>query len=88
VDYLCSTEYVFMVKEMIPVYDICNIDQKSQQDLLNPLKKTAGDLICERILLEAKRLLTNADATIAEIAYELTSRIIPTSTGFLKKALD
>lgn len=38
------------------------------QDLLG---KTAGDLIRDRIILEAKRLLTNADMTIAEIAYDL-----------------
>jgi AraC family transcriptional activator of pobA len=38
------------------------------QDLLG---KTAGDLIRDRVLLEAKRLLTNADMTIAEIAYDL-----------------
>lgn len=35
------------------------------------LGKTAGNLIRERILLEAKRLLTNADMSIAEIAYDL-----------------
>jgi len=33
--------------------------------------KTAGELIRERVLLEAKRLLTNADMNITEIAYEL-----------------
>lgn len=38
------------------------------QDLLG---KTAGDLIRDRILLEAKRLLTNADMTVTEIAYDL-----------------
>lgn len=38
------------------------------QDLLG---KTAGDLIRDRVLLEAKRLLTNADKSVAEIAYEL-----------------
>ncbi|RZL20038.1 MAG: helix-turn-helix domain-containing protein [Pedobacter sp.] len=38
------------------------------QDLLG---KTAGDLVRERILLEAKRLLTNANMTITEIAYNL-----------------
>jgi AraC family transcriptional regulator, transcriptional activator of pobA len=35
------------------------------------LGKTAGDVIRERVLLEAKRLLTNAGMTILEIAYEL-----------------
>lgn len=38
------------------------------QDLLG---KTAGEMIRDRILLEAKRLLTNAGLTITEIAYEL-----------------
>jgi AraC family transcriptional regulator, transcriptional activator of pobA len=33
--------------------------------------KTAGTLIRERIMLEAKRLLTNADMTVSEIAYGL-----------------
>jgi AraC-like DNA-binding protein len=33
--------------------------------------KTAGELIRERVLLEAKRLLTNLNITAAEIAYEL-----------------
>jgi len=35
------------------------------------LGKTAGDLIRERIILESKRLLTNADMSIAGVAYEL-----------------
>jgi AraC family transcriptional activator of pobA len=38
------------------------------QDLLG---KTAGELIRDRVLLEAKRLLTNADMTVTEIAYDL-----------------
>lgn len=38
------------------------------QDLLG---KKAGNLIRERVVLEAKRLLTNAGMTISEIAYEL-----------------
>jgi AraC-like DNA-binding protein len=33
--------------------------------------KTAGDLIRDRVLLEAKRLLTSADLTVTEIAYDL-----------------
>jgi AraC family transcriptional regulator, transcriptional activator of pobA len=35
------------------------------------LGQTAGDLIRGRMLLEAKRLLTNADMTVTEIAYDL-----------------
>jgi AraC family transcriptional regulator, transcriptional activator of pobA len=38
------------------------------QDLVG---KTAGDLIRDRVLLEAKRLLTNADMTATQIAYDL-----------------
>ncbi len=38
------------------------------QDLLG---KTAGELIRDRVLLEAKRLLTNADMTVTEIAFAL-----------------
>jgi len=35
------------------------------------LGKTAGDLIRDRVVLEAKRLLVNADLSITQIAYEL-----------------
>lgn len=35
------------------------------------LGKTAGEVIRDRVLLEAKRLLTNANMNVAEIAYEL-----------------
>ena len=35
------------------------------------LGKSAGDVIRDRVLLEAKRLLTNADLSITQIAYEL-----------------
>jgi AraC-like DNA-binding protein len=35
------------------------------------LDKTAGDIIRERVILEAKRLLTNAGMSILEIAYDL-----------------
>ena len=35
------------------------------------LGRPAGEVIRDRVLLEAKRLLTNADMTAAEIAYEL-----------------
>jgi AraC family transcriptional activator of pobA len=38
------------------------------QDLIG---KTAGELIRNRTLLEAKRLLTNSDMTVTEIAYDL-----------------
>lgn len=35
------------------------------------LGRTAGELIRQRILLEAKRMLTNADMTVTQIAYDL-----------------
>jgi AraC-like DNA-binding protein len=52
------------------------------QDLLG---KTAGDLIRDRVLLEAKRLLTNADMTITEIAYELNFQDNSYFNRFFKK---
>jgi len=52
------------------------------QDLLG---KTAGELIRDRILLEAKRLLTNADMTITEIAYNLNFQDNSYFNRFFKK---
>ncbi|HEX2606667.1 MAG TPA: helix-turn-helix transcriptional regulator [Flavisolibacter sp.] len=52
------------------------------QDLMG---KTAGDLIRDRILLEAKRLLTNADMSIASIAYELNFQDNSYFNRFFKK---
>ncbi|MDQ3843672.1 MAG: helix-turn-helix domain-containing protein, partial [Bacteroidota bacterium] len=52
------------------------------QDLLG---KTAGDLIRNRILLEAKRLLTNADMTVTEIAYDLNFQDNSYFNRFFKK---
>ena len=52
------------------------------QDLLG---KTAGDLIRDRVLLEAKRLLTNADMSVAEIAYELNFQDNSYFNRFFKK---
>jgi AraC family transcriptional activator of pobA len=49
------------------------------------LGKTAGSLIKERILLEAKRLLTNADMTITEIAYDLNFEDNSYFNRFFKK---
>lgn len=54
------------------------------QDLLG---KTAGDLIRDRILLEAKRLLTNASMTITEIAYDLNFQDNSYFNRFFKKAV-
>jgi len=47
--------------------------------------KTAGDLIRDRILLEAKRLLTNADMTVTEIAYDLNFQDNSYFNRFFKK---
>ncbi|WP_153799736.1 AraC family transcriptional regulator [Foetidibacter luteolus] len=52
------------------------------QDLLD---KTAGELIRDRILLEAKRLLTNAEMSITEIAYDLNFKDNSYFTRFFKK---
>ncbi len=52
------------------------------QDVLN---KTAGELIRDRVLLEAKRLLTNAKMTIAEIAYDLNFQDNSYFNRFFKK---
>lgn len=52
------------------------------QDLLG---KTAGELIRDRVLLEAKRLLTNAGLTITEIAYELNFQDNSYFNRFFKK---
>lgn len=52
------------------------------QDLLG---KTAGELIRDRIILEAKRLLTNADMTITQIAYELNFQDNSYFNRFFKK---
>ena len=47
--------------------------------------KTAGDLIRDRLLLEAKRLLTNADMTATEIAYDLNFGDSSYFSRFFKK---
>ncbi|RPD50840.1 AraC family transcriptional regulator [Paracnuella aquatica] len=52
------------------------------QDLLG---KTAGELIRDRILLEAKRLLTNASMTVTEIAYDLNFQDNSYFNRFFKK---
>jgi AraC-like DNA-binding protein len=52
------------------------------QDVLG---KTAGELIRDRILLEAKRLLTNGDMSITEIAYDLNFQDNSYFNRFFKK---
>jgi AraC-like DNA-binding protein len=52
------------------------------QDLLG---RSAGEMIRDRVLLEAKRLLTNADMTATEIAYELNFQDNSYFNRFFKK---
>ena len=52
------------------------------QDLLG---KTAGDLIRDRVLLEAKRLLTNAGISVTQIAYDLNFQDNSYFNRFFKK---
>jgi AraC family transcriptional regulator, transcriptional activator of pobA len=52
------------------------------QDLVG---KTAGDLIRHRVLLEAKRMLTNADMTVTQIAYDLNFQDNSYFNRFFKK---
>ncbi|WP_276483111.1 helix-turn-helix domain-containing protein [Paraflavitalea pollutisoli] len=52
------------------------------QDLLG---KTAGELIRDRVLLEAKRLLTNARMTVTEVAYDLNFQDNSYFNRFFKK---
>jgi AraC family transcriptional activator of pobA len=47
--------------------------------------KTAGELIRDRVILESKRLLVNAELTIAEIAYELNFQDNSYFSRFFKK---
>ena len=52
------------------------------QDLLD---KTAGEIIRDRIALEAKRLLTNAQMSITEIAYDLNFKDNSYFSRFFRK---
>lgn len=52
------------------------------QDLLG---RTAGELVRDRLLLEAKRLLTNAKMTVTEIAYDLNFKDNAYFSRFFKK---
>jgi AraC family transcriptional regulator, transcriptional activator of pobA len=52
------------------------------QDLVG---KTAGELIRDRVLLEAKRLLTNAGMTVSEVAYDLQFQDNSYFNRFFKK---
>jgi len=47
--------------------------------------KTAGEMIRDRVLLEAKRLLTNANLSVIEIAYDLNFQDNSYFTRFFRK---
>jgi AraC-like DNA-binding protein len=47
--------------------------------------KSAGEMIRDRIVLEAKRLMVNLDLSISEIAYELNFRDNSYFSKFFKK---
>jgi AraC-like DNA-binding protein len=49
------------------------------------LGKTAGDIIRDRIAVEAKRLLTNAEMDVKEIAYDLNFEDPSYFTRFFRK---
>ena len=49
------------------------------------LGKAAGEVIRDRVLLEAKRLLVNADINISEIAFQLDFKDNSYFTRFFKK---
>jgi AraC-like DNA-binding protein len=49
------------------------------------MTRSAGEVIRDRILLEAKRLLTNADMTATQIAYELNFQDNSYFSRFFKK---
>ncbi len=49
------------------------------------LGKTAGDLIRDRVLLEAKRMLTNLDMSVSEIAFDLNFQDNSYFNRFFKK---
>jgi len=49
------------------------------------LGKSAGEIIRDRVVLEAKRLMINLDLSISEIGYELNFRDISYFSKFFKK---
>ena len=67
-----------------------NISMKQLNTLCkNTVSKTSSQLILERVILEAQRLLTHSDLNISEIAYSLEfddasyfSRLFKKKTGY------
>lgn len=66
--------------------DLLNVTPNHLNALVKEhLGKQAGEVIRERVLLEAKRLLVNRELTVAEIAYKLNFNDNSYFTRFFKK---
>lgn len=66
--------------------DKLHVSERQLNDALRKtLGKTAGQLVQERVLLEAKRLLSNTDLSMAEIAYQLNFGDFAYFCRFFKK---
>jgi len=77
-----SRHHALAVKKLIP--------EQTQNTLFNfrrLINESAGQLIRDRIILEAKRLLVNADINISEIAYRLNFKDNSYFTKFFKKSV-
>lgn len=72
-----------------PVRDYAEKLHVTERQLNDALKrtlgKTAGQLVQERMVLEAKRLLSNTDLSVAEIAYQLNFEDFAYFCRFFKK---
>lgn len=63
-----------------------HVTERQLNDALKrTLGKTAGQLVQERVVLEAKRLLSNTDRSVAEIAYQLNFEDLAYFCRFFKK---
>lgn len=76
-------------KKMHQVQDYASLIHKSPKTISNLFSKHSGksplEVIHERLLLEAKRMLIYSNKTTKEIAYEIGFRDIPTFSRFFKK---
>lgn len=72
-----------------PVRDYAEKLHVTERQLNDALKrtlgKTAGQLVQERMVLEAKRLLSNTDLSVAEIAFQLNFEDFAYFCRFFKK---
>lgn len=63
-----------------------HVTERQLNDALKrTLGKTAGQLVQERVVLEAKRLFSNTDRSVAEIAYQLNFEDLAYFCRFFKK---